>query len=91
MPFCNFSLLIIPILTPSLITLNLIILACMFVLFFKPFDMSIFDFTDGKCSSYVYEAKHLLLSPFQDKAHDETLYHSKCAIFIVIFISHHCL
>jgi hypothetical protein len=36
-------------------------LACMFVLFFKPVDMSIFIFTDGKCSLYVYHTKVSLL------------------------------
>jgi hypothetical protein len=59
MPCCDSSLLIISILAHSLIILNLNLLARMFVLFFfkKPFDMSNFDFTDGKCSPYVYKQK----------------------------------
>ena len=70
-------------LSSSLIILNLNLLACMFVLLFKPFGMFIFDFTDGKCSLYVYPAKDSFLSSFQEKAHDGTLYCSKCTIFIL--------
>ena len=57
----------------------------MFVLFiyFMPFDMSILDFTDCKCCPYVYQAKDSLLSPFEGTSHHGTLYHSKCAIFML--------
>jgi hypothetical protein len=49
------------ILTTSLIKLILGHLACKFVLFLQPVDMSIFVFTDCKCSLYVYQAKFSLL------------------------------
>ena len=55
---CNSSML--SILASSLITLNLNLLACMFVLFFKPVDSYIFDCTDGKWSLCVYQAKDSL-------------------------------
>jgi heme/copper-type cytochrome/quinol oxidase subunit 4 len=45
--------------------------------------MSNYDFTDCKCSSYVYQPKDSLLSSFQDEAHHGTSYHSKCSIFIL--------
>ena len=60
-PCCG--LLIVSILASSLLIVNLNLLACMFILFFKHIDMYIFDFTDCKwfSSSCIYQEKDSLL------------------------------
>ena len=55
--YFNSSLSMTCILTPLLILLILGILACMFVLFFSLLPVDIFNFIDGKCSLYLYQAK----------------------------------
>ena len=58
---CNFTLLMMPILTSSPIITILGHLDCMLCPLFKPVHMFIFILTDGKCSLYVYHAKVSLL------------------------------
>ena len=61
--------------------LNLNLLACMFILSFL--SVLTCPFLILQIVSAFIKSKTPPLSSFQDEAHDDTLYHSKCVFFLL--------